>query len=78
MALPAILAFRDTALKPVGVLTDFVVTVVARETDLRSLTVGDVMTRQPVVATEEDSTATALQEMRRIGVRPARFATNSG
>jgi len=55
----------------VGVLTDrdIVVTVVARETDPRSLRVGDVMTRQPVVAAEDDSITTALQEMRRIGVR---------
>jgi CBS domain-containing protein len=61
----------ETFFKPVGVLTDrdIVVTVVARETDPRTLTVGDVMTRQPVVAREEDSSATALQEMRRIGVR---------
>lgn len=61
----------DTAVKPVGVLTDrdIVVAVVARETDPRSLRVGDVMTRQPVVAAEGDSIATALQEMRRIGVR---------
>jgi CBS domain-containing protein len=60
-----------TTVKPVGVLTDrdIVVAVVARETDPRSLRVGDVMTRQPVVAAEGDSIATALQEMRRIGVR---------
>jgi CBS domain-containing protein len=61
----------DATVNPVGVLTDrdIVVTVVARETDPRSLKVGDVMTRQPVVAAEDDSIATALQEMRRIGVR---------
>lgn len=61
----------DPTVNPVGVLTDrdIVVTVVARETDPRSLKVGDVMTRQPVVAAEDDSIATALQEMRRIGVR---------
>lgn len=61
----------DQFFKPVGVLTDrdIVVTVIARETDPRTLKVGDVMTQQPVVAKEEDSSATALQEMRRIGVR---------
>jgi CBS domain-containing protein len=48
---------------------DIVVAVVAREIDPRTLRVGDVMTREPVVAREEDSSATALQEMRRIGVR---------
>ncbi len=61
----------DDTLKPVGVLTDrdIVVAVVAREADPRSLRVDDVMTRQPVVATEGDSIATALQQMRQIGVR---------
>ena len=61
----------DPFFKPVGVLSDrdIVVTVIARETDPRTLKVGDVMTQQPVVAKEEDSSATALQEMRRIGVR---------
>lgn len=58
-------------LKPVGVLTDrdIVVTVVAREVDPRSLRVGDVMTRKPVVASESDSIEQALQHMRAIGVR---------
>jgi CBS domain-containing protein len=64
-------AVGEAFFRPVGVLTDrdIVVAVVARETDPRTLTVGDVMTRQPVVVKEEDSSATALKEMRRIGVR---------
>lgn len=63
--------FTDGSLKPVGVLTDrdIVVTVVARATDPRTLRVGDIMTRQPVVAAESDPLDKALQEMRRIGVR---------
>jgi len=58
-------------LRPVGVLTDrdIVVSVVAQDTNPRSLKVGDIMTRQPVVAGEESSIASALQDMRRIGVR---------
>jgi CBS domain-containing protein len=61
----------DTTVRPVGVLTDrdIVVAVVARETDPRSLRVGEVMTREPVVAQEGSSISSALQEMRRIGVR---------
>jgi CBS domain-containing protein len=64
-------AVGESFFRPVGVLTDrdIVVAVVAREIDPRTLRVGDVMTREPVVAREEDSSATALQEMRRIGVR---------
>lgn len=61
----------DGGFKPIGVLTDrdIVVTVVARGTDPRTLRVGDVMTRPAVIATESDSLKTALESMRRIGVR---------
>lgn len=56
---------------PVGVITDrdIVVGVVAREVDPRTLKVGDVMTRQPVLAAEDSSVAAALHHMREIGVR---------
>jgi CBS domain-containing protein len=61
----------DKALKPVGVLTDrdIVVAVVARGVDPHALKVGDVMTRKPVVITEDDSIEDSVREMRRIGVR---------
>jgi len=56
---------------PIGVLTDrdIVVGVVAKETDPKALRVGDLMTRQPVVANENSSLSQALGEMRNIGVR---------
>lgn len=56
---------------PIGVLTDrdIVVGVVAKETDPKTLRVGDLMTRQPVVVEESASISQALSEMRRIGVR---------
>ena len=61
----------ERSVMPVGVITDrdIVVGVVARETDPRSLRVGDVMTRQPVLAREDDSVASALHQMREIGAR---------
>jgi CBS domain-containing protein len=61
----------DARLKPIGVLTDrdIVVSVLAKDADIRALRVGDVMTRQPVVVHEEKSVGFALKEMRRIGVR---------
>ena len=61
----------DAKLRPIGVLTDrdIVVGVLAKEADVRSLRVGDVMTRQPVVVGEDQSVSFALKEMRRIGVR---------
>src|SRR5688572_5902003 len=61
----------DGSQKPVGVLTDrdIVVTVVARQVNPRSLRVGDVMTRQPVVVADTDSVDKALESMRSIGVR---------
>lgn len=61
----------ERSVMPVGVITDrdIVVGVVARETDPRSLRVGDVMTRQPVLAREDGSVAAALRQMREIGAR---------
>jgi len=61
----------DVAPEPAGVLTDrdIVIKVVAMQADPRTLTVGDVMTRQPVVVSETESVNKALGEMRRVGVR---------
>jgi CBS domain-containing protein len=61
----------NTAARPIGVLTDrdIVVSVVARETDPRTLRVGDVMTQQPIVISEEASVETALEQMNSSGVR---------
>jgi CBS domain-containing protein len=61
----------DDTLKPVGVLTDrdVVVAVVAKDISSSTLRVGDVMTRRPVVAGEGATLASALKDMRRIGVR---------
>jgi len=65
---------------PVGVITDrdIVIKVLARETDARSLRVGDVMTRQPVTTREESSVAVALHYMREIGVRRVPVVTQAG
>lgn len=70
----------DASLTPVGVITDrdIVVAVVAKEADPRLLKVADVMTRQPAVVEESTSLATALQLMRRIGVRRLPVITKSG
>src|SRR5450631_3916854 len=59
----------NTAARPIGVLTarDIVVSVVAREPDPRTLRVGDVMTQQPIVISEEASVETALEQMSRRG-----------
>jgi CBS domain-containing protein len=64
-------SFTEGTFQPAGVLTDrdLVVSVMARETDPRSVQVGDVMTREPQVARADDSIAVALEQMRRIGVR---------
>lgn len=64
-------AFAEGTFRPIGVLTDrdLVVSVLARETDPRTLRVEDVMTRAPVVAQDDDSLPSALEQMRRIGVR---------
>lgn len=56
---------------PLGVVTDrdIVVAVVAKRADPASLKVGDVMSIQPVLASESDPVDLALRTMRRAGVR---------
>lgn len=58
---------------PVGIVTDrdIVVGVVAKRVAADSLTVGDIMTRNPLTVREDDAIAFALREMRRRGVRRA-------
>jgi CBS domain-containing protein len=61
----------DEIRKPVGVLTDrdLVLGVLARDVDPHSVTVDDVMTRQPLVADDTDELGDLLQAMRLAGVR---------
>jgi CBS domain-containing protein len=55
----------------VGVLTDrdIVVAVLAREVDTRQLKVGDVMSREPLLAEEGQPVESVLCLMREVGVR---------
>lgn len=57
--------------KVVGVLTDrdLVVAVIAREADPHALSVGDVMTRNPLLVSEDCPLDAALGLMREAGVR---------
>lgn len=61
----------DADLKVVGVLTDrdIVVTVVAKEADARTLKVGDIMTRNPLLVSDSCPLEVALRHMRGGGVR---------
>jgi len=61
----------DELQRPVGVLTDrdLVLGVMARDVDPHSVTVDDVMTRQPLIANESDEFGDMLQAMRMTGVR---------
>jgi CBS domain-containing protein len=56
---------------PVGVLTDrdIVVAIVARDVDVRTLSVADVMTRDPLTIAESEPVENTLRAMRRRGVR---------
>jgi CBS domain-containing protein len=58
-------------LKVVGVLTDrdIVTTVVAKDADAHTLKVGDVMTRNPLVAGDSYALESMLRHMREAGVR---------
>lgn len=57
--------------KPIGVLTDrdIVLQVTARDIDPHTVTVGDVMTREPLIAREEDELGDLVQAMRQSGLR---------
>jgi CBS domain-containing protein len=61
----------STDLKVTGVLTDrdVVTAVVAREADARALKVGDVMTRNPLLANESGPLNATLRHMSEVGVR---------
>ena len=65
---------------PVGILTDrdIVVAVVAKELDPRSLTAGEVMSRELFSVREEDGIADALRLMRERGIRRLPVLTHSG
>jgi CBS domain-containing protein len=65
---------------PVGILTDrdIVVAVIAKELDPRSLTAGEVMSRELFTVREEDRIADALRVMRERGVRRLPVLTRSG
>jgi predicted transcriptional regulator len=61
----------DEVRKPAGVLTDrdVVLQVTAKEVDPHSVSVADVMTRQPLIASESDELSEVLQAMRMAGIR---------
>lgn len=62
---------EGATVRPIGILTDrdIVTEVIGAGVDPKSLTVGDVMTEQPVTVGETSPRSTAVAEMRRIGVR---------
>ncbi len=62
---------RSGGAAPVGVLTDrdIVVKVLAKDVDPHSLTVGDVMTPEPLTAADDDGLSETLHRMRGMGVR---------
>lgn len=61
----------DDLRRPIGVLTDrdIVLEVIAPRVDPTALTVEDVMTRQPLVAKENEELGDVLQAMRLAGIR---------
>ncbi len=61
----------DDIRRPIGVISDrdMVLEVLAKDVDPHSVTVKDVMARQPLVAEESDELSDALQAMRMAGIR---------
>lgn len=61
----------DDLRRPIGVLTDrdIIVEVTARKVDPEALRVDDLMTRQPLVANDNEELSDVLQGMRMGGIR---------
>lgn len=61
----------DDEREPVGVITDrdIVVEVLARDKDPRTTTVGEIMSKHVVIASESEDSTLALQRMAAHGVR---------
>lgn len=70
----------DELRRPIGVLTDrdIVIEVVAKKVDPASLTVNDLMTRQPLIASETEELGDVLQAMRIAGIRRVPVADARG
>jgi CBS domain-containing protein len=75
-----IVVSRENGRAPIGVLTDrdIVVEVLAAGLDYRSVTVGEVMTREPATVREDDDIVDALRIMRTYGVRRLPVVSRSG
>jgi CBS domain-containing protein len=57
--------------QPIGIVTDrdIVIELVAKEVPLDSVTVGDIMSSNPLIAKEDDSIRETIEQMRIKGVR---------
>lgn len=75
-----VVADRLSERVPVGIITDRDVTVavIAKELDARTLTAGEVMSRDLVTLREHDSIGYALRLMRSRGVRRLPVLSHSG
>lgn len=70
----------DPNRKPLGVITDrdLVLQVCARDVDLHGVTAADVMSRDPLIARENDDMSDLMQAMRIAGFRRVPVVNGSG
>lgn len=70
----------DPDRKPLGVVTDrdIVLQIVARDVDPHAVTAADIMSRDPLVACEDDDLAELMEGMRLAGFRRVPVVTASG
>lgn len=70
----------DPKRKPLGVVTDrdLVLQVCARDVDMHDITAADVMSRDPLVARENDDLRDLMQAMRMAGFRRVPVVNESG
>ena len=65
---------------PVGIVTDrdIVIELIAKEVDIHSVTLGDIMYREIIVAKENDDVNDTIKIMRQKGIRRLPVVDNSG
>jgi len=71
---------QGTLVRPIGIVTDrdIVCGLVAREAELRALSVADVMTSDPLSVSETSDIPEAIERMNARGVRRAPVVSDSG
>lgn len=70
----------DDGVRPIGIVTDrdIVIEVLAEEVPMDTVTLGDVMSRNPILAREDDEMWDTINRMREKGIRRVPVVDSNG